>query len=362
MARDESKAKGKVKGTTGTTRKRARKLTTTRRTLQRKRSVIASTSTKTQLPNVAIVGAGRLGTALALALAAHGYQVNALVARRRSSAQRAARLFKHPQPIALDMRELAALPHAIDLLLITTPDDQIAATAARLAQSELARSNNASDAHAHNKHARKQNRCVVLHTSGALSSAELAELRACGFAVGSLHPLVSVSDARAGAESLSGAYYCVEGDGAAVRAARKLVRALAGHSFSIKPADKALYHAAAVLAAGHTVALFDLAAELLAHCGVTRAHARRALSPLTYSTLTNLLAAHDPARALTGPFARGDAATIRKSLAALGTLTDSAARNIYALLGAHALRLARTKGAHAAEIEAALNSVLAAMP
>jgi predicted short-subunit dehydrogenase-like oxidoreductase (DUF2520 family) len=133
------------------------------------------------------------------------------------------------------------------------------------------------------------------------------------------------------------------------------VRALGGHSFSIKPADKALYHAAAVLASGHTVALFALAAELLAQCGVAPVAARRALSPLTASTLNNLLQAHTPAHALTGPFARGDAATVRKNIAALAA--DPAARSIYALLGAHALRLARQKGVPAAalkEIAAAL--------
>ena len=287
---------------------------------------------------LAIVGAGRLGSAFALALAARGYRVSAVVTRRKQHARRVAQLFPSPRPLALGARELTQLPPT-DLLLISTPDDQIAATAAQLARRDHTQSG-----------AR-----VALHTSGALSSDALAELRAAGCAVGSLHPLVSVSDARTGAESLRHAFFCVEGDTSAVRAARQIVRALDGHSFSIKPADKALYHAAAVLAAGHTVALFDLAAELLARCGVSARAARRALLPLTESTLNNLLAARAPAHALTGPFARGDAATIRKNLAAL--TADPAARRIYALLGAHALRLARQKGVPAAalkEIEAAL--------
>src|SRR2546423_3481368 len=174
---------------------------------------------------IAVVGAGRLGTALALALVNEGFHINALVAQHSAHARRAARLFNAPRPRAFAAHELAALPPA-DLLLIATPDDEIAATAARLA--EIARESNdecASGARTHT--------CVALHTSGALSSAVLAPLRARGFAVGSLHPLVSVSDARAGALTLRGAHFCIEGDTRAVRVARRLVRALAGHSFTI---------------------------------------------------------------------------------------------------------------------------------
>ncbi|HEX8068575.1 MAG TPA: DUF2520 domain-containing protein [Pyrinomonadaceae bacterium] len=298
---------------------------------------------------VAVVGAGRVGTALALALADAGHQVNALVARRPAHARRAARLFPAPRPAALAAAQLDALPPA-DLLLIATPDDQIAATAKRLARIETERA----------RHAPSSAR-VALHTSGALSSDELDGLRATGFAVGSLHPLVAVSDARTGARALGGAFFCVEGDARAVRLARQVVRALGGRSLAIRPESKALYHAAAVLAAGHTVALFDVAAELLVRCGVSATEARRALAPLSAGALANLAAAPDPARALTGPFARGDAATVRRNLAALAAVDDKDALRLYALLGARALRLARQTGvdaAAAAEIEAALAAVL----
>ncbi len=277
---------------------------------------------------------------MACALAANGYHLAAVVARRKQHARRVAQLFPHAPPRALAASHLAALPQT-DLLLITTPDDQIAATAVRLA--ELAKQPGS----ARQRNTRKPR--IALHTSGALSSAVLAPMRAVGFAVGSLHPLVSVSATETGAHNLRGAYYCLEGDAVAVRATRKLVRALAGHSLAINPADKALYHAAAVLASGHTVALFALAAELLARCGIAPTAARRALLPLTESTLLNLRAAPDIATALTGPFARGDAATVRANLAALAV--DPLALRLYALLGAHALQLAKQKGVPAAVIQ-----------
>src|SRR5205085_1991511 len=142
-----------------------------RRNVPRKTSArIAATTPHT----IAAVGAGRLGTALALALARAGFNVAALVAQHRAHARRAARLFTQTRPRALAADELSALP-AYDLLLIATPDDEIAATAARLA--EINRELKDQPASAARTHAR-----IVLHTSGALSSAALAPLRAAGFA------------------------------------------------------------------------------------------------------------------------------------------------------------------------------------
>jgi predicted short-subunit dehydrogenase-like oxidoreductase (DUF2520 family) len=301
----------------------------------------------TQPPTIAIVGAGRVGSALALALSACGYRINALVTNNVAHARRVARLFAVPRPRALAATQLASLPPT-RLLIIATPDSQIAKTAAQLASAHIS----------HNKQARSTTR-VALHTSGALSSAVLTELRAAGYAVGSLHPLVSVNDPGTGAASLRGAFYCVEGDARAVKAARQIVRALGGRSFTIKPQNKALYHAAAVLASGHTVALFALAIELLTRCGVATQEAQRALLPLTKSTLTNLLNAPTPAQALTGPFARGDAATIQRNLVALAALDDKSALQIYALLGAQALQLIRQSGnvAHIEEIAQTLKAV-----
>jgi predicted short-subunit dehydrogenase-like oxidoreductase (DUF2520 family) len=260
-----------------------------------------------------------MGTALARALDGCGYEVRALVSRGASHARRAAAR-AGVAALALGAGELERLP-ASGLLFITTPDDAVAETAARLA-------------------ARPQSSYrVVLHASGALSSEVLAPLRARGLSVGSMHPLASVSEAAAGAESLRRAFYCVEGDAAATRAARRVVRDLGGETFTINPDDKALYHAAAVLAAGHVVALFDVALDTLRRCGLKERRAREVLLPLLRSVADNL-AQHTPARALTGSFSRADVETVRKHLRALSELKDSDALAVYKLLGEHSLKLA----------------------
>lgn len=280
---------------------------------------------------VSFVGAGRLGTALARALAGCGYAVEALVSRRAAGARASA------GRAGLNLRttlagRLEEFPPS-RLIFITTPDDAVPAVALRLAG--LWRLSKAEAA-----------RRVVLHTSGALSSDVLAPLAARGFRVGSLHPLAAVSEARAGADSLRRAFYCVEGDDVAVRAARRVVRDLGGRSFSVSAQDKALYHAAAVMSAGHAVALFDAAARLLASCGLTEARAREVLLPLLSSTLGNL-SRQTPARALTGTFARADVQTVRLHLAALRESDVEGALAVYTLLGRLSLTLAAQTGADA---------------
>jgi predicted short-subunit dehydrogenase-like oxidoreductase (DUF2520 family) len=279
---------------------------------------------------VVVVGAGRLGTALARALGACGYEVRSLVSLTAAHARRAA-VSAGVEAVALGVGQLERLPPA-EIIFITTPDGLIEKTAGRLAELPNLRAR------------------VALHASGALASDVLEALRVRGLAVGSMHPLAAVSDAKAGAESLRGAFYCVEGDARAVRAARRVVRDLGGRSFTVEPSDKALYHAAAVLAAGHVVALFDVALDTLRRCGLTESRAQTVLLPLLRSAVENL-SARPPGRALTGSFARADLETVRKHLRALGGLEETDALAVYKILGAHSLKLAERVGADPALVE-----------
>jgi predicted short-subunit dehydrogenase-like oxidoreductase (DUF2520 family) len=270
-----------------------------------------------------------LGTALALALDACGYDVRALVSRGASGARRAA-VRAGLKVMALGVEELGQLP-SVELLFITTPDDALGETVERIASLPDARAR------------------VALHTSGALSSELLAPLRERGYGVGSMHPLAAVSEPQAGAQSLRRAFYCVEGDARAVRAARRVVRDLGGRSFTIAPEDKALYHAAAVMTAGHVVALFDTALDTLRRCGLDERRAREVLLPLLRSTVENL-STQTPERALTGSFARADVETVVKHMDALRGLRESDALATYVALGEHSLKVAERAGANPAAV------------
>jgi len=268
-----------------------------------------------QKTQVSIVGAGRLGTALAVALTNRNYAIQSLVARRAQRARKAATLLDG-NPQALAAKQLLSLREA-DVFLITVPDDQIARVAAELSRLEFT--------------------ATALHTSGALASDVLAPLRKRGWHTGSVHPLISVSDSGA---ALAGAFWSVEGDATALRMGKTIVRDLGGQSFSIRSEDKPLYHAAAVMVSGNVVALFDVALEMLMHCGLSRKTARSILTPLIASTVHSL-ESKDPAQALTGTFSRGDVETVKRHLAALKGNKLADALDLYRLLGQRSLKLTR---------------------
>jgi len=288
--------------------------------------------------SVSIIGAGRVGTAFAIALRKAGYDIDLVVAKHDRNAKRAARLIGN-STIGISATEFRRLaPTRQDwfegspLIIIATPDDAIKSVAQELVATLRS--------HRKIRKASPASR-VVMHTSGALSSEVLRPLQNEGFAVGSLHPLVAISDAQSGAEWLTRSFFSLEGDAAAIRFGRRIVRDLGGQSFTIDSDAKPLYHAAALMASPNMTALFDIAVEMLARCGLTPKRSRQILLPLVKSTLDNLVT-RDPAQALTGTFKRGDITTVKKHLAAIETAKLRDAWEAYLLLGRRSLSLSDT--------------------
>ena len=272
---------------------------------------------------ISIIGPGRLGGALALALDANGWNVESLVYRSdagRASDIRDAMVSSRPRLIG--GREMDKIESP--LILIAAPDPEIEGIAEGLVTS-------------------LEHSPIVLHTSGSLSSGVLSPLRSRGSAVGSMHPLVSVSDAFLGAARFAKSYFCVEGDETAAAAGISVARSLGAEPFSIATDCKPLYHAAAVTASGHVVTVIDAAIELLSACGLDETAAREILMPLVQSTVENLRT-QTTSRALTGTFARGDAAALDRHIAAMSTdaLRDAAA--IYLAVAERSIAIAERQG------------------
>ena len=271
---------------------------------------------------ISIIGIGRLGGALAIALAKKGYEIENLVARKKENAGKIAG-FIVPKPKILLSEKLNKITS--DIIFITTQDFEIENVADSLAQN-------------------LQNKTFVFHTSGSLSSEILSKLKEIGCKIGSIHPLVSISDAVLGAERFKDAYFCVEGDDEAVKIAKEIVENLGGKSFSIETKYKTLYHASAVTACGHLVAVIDVALEMLEKCGLDEAAGREILLPLVKSTVKNL-EHQTTARALTGTFARADAETLQRQIAILSENVSVEALEVYLQLGERSLHLAEARGA-----------------
>jgi predicted short-subunit dehydrogenase-like oxidoreductase (DUF2520 family) len=211
---------------------------------------------------VRIIGPGRAGTALALALTNAGWDVGPMLGRDD---------------------DVAGAAHGVDLLVLATPDDQIRAVARAIEPDEAT---------------------VVAHLAGARGLEVLAPhpRRAA------VHPLVALPTPELGARRLVGGWFAVAGD----PLAGEVVRALRGRSFAVDDGDRAAYHATAVIASNHLVALMGQVERLAAAVGVPA----QAYLDLATDTLANV-AELGAGAALTGPAARGDEATIRRHLRAL---------------------------------------------
>lgn len=265
----------------------------------------------------AILGAGAVGTAIGRALRRSGRPVAAVCRRDARRAREAARAVGGGARAFTDPVRAA---RGADLVLVAVRDGEIALLAQRLARRGAIRPG-----------------ALVLHLSGAMPSTALAPLRAAGARTASLHPLQTFADPRV---ALRGVWWFHEGDARGECAA--LVRRLGGRMRALPVEGKALYHAAAVAASNYLVAAEDLAVRLAAAAGIPPRDGLRALLPLVRGTVRNLERVGLPA-ALTGPVARGDAATVRVHRAALRAL-DPALDAAYAALGRHALRVAVAKG------------------
>jgi len=194
-------------------------------------------------------------------------------------------------------------------VLLAVPDDALAGCAAGLAS-------------------RLDPGCrVALHVSGFHPAAVLAPLAAPGRALGSIHPLASFPSAAGPLVPLGGVLATVEGDDAAVRAARALARALGMRARTITAEAKPRYHAAAALAANLTYVLVAAARAELAACGFSPRDTAAALRPLVTGALTAALAARGW-ESLTGPMARGDASVTAAHLSALTPDVAAAYRSV----------------------------------
>ena len=275
---------------------------------------------------ISIVGPGNLGTALALTLPAAGYVVKFIAARPKSIASRETKGLA--RRVKARLVALGKVPLDSDLVWITVPDDAIAATALRLAR------------------AQNWSGKIVFHSSGALTSDDLAPLRAHGAKVASVHP--GMTFVRGPAPQMRGVAFAVEGDPAAVRVAKRIVQDLGGTTYAIKKRNKVLYHAFGSFASPLVIALLASLERVAQAAGIRSDDVKTMMVPLLVQTLRNYLQ-HDAASAFSGPLVRGDVATVRRHLEELKAVPE--ARAVYIALARSAVMNLPVKNRKAMERE-----------
>jgi predicted short-subunit dehydrogenase-like oxidoreductase (DUF2520 family) len=267
---------------------------------------------------IGIIGAGRAGGALALALARSGSRITAIGAREPAAA---ATLAARAGAAAMTPAEVAA---RAELVFLATSDNAIAEVCATIAAAGGWRPGQR-----------------VVHCSGALGREALAAAAAQGAHTGAMHPLQTLPDAETGAARLAGSFFGIEAAEPLRAELYALAQQLGGHPFDLAGIDRAAYHAAAAIVANYSVALYAVGVELLERIGVAPGIAAPGLLALLNGAVGNLDRGAEAA--LTGPIARGDVATIAQHLAALERAAPEWI-SLYCALAHAALPLAQARG------------------
>ncbi len=238
--------------------------------------------------NIAIVGAGTVGTAVAVRWRDAGHSIVG-VTGRDATRERASRWLS-----GVHIGDVGDVVPAADVAAIAVPDRAIATTATDVASAI-------------------RPRAAVLHLSGALGLAPLRSVAQAGGTPLALHPLQTFADVEGAIRSLDGTAIAVTADvDDGWELGDRLATDLGGEPFHLADDDRPLYHAAAVFASNYLVATAGAAAQLFAAAGLPV----EAMRPLQVTTLANVHRL-GPRDALTGPAVRGDADTIERNLDAI---------------------------------------------
>ncbi len=239
-----------------------------------------------------IIGSGRVGRACGRMWAQAGvFEIQDVLTRSRESAAQGAKFIGAGRPVGhLDEMRGA------DVWMIATRDDAIVPSCATLAASGKITPDD-----------------IVFHVSGATPSSALGPARGQGARIASVHPIKTFTDAEAAVQSFPGTFCAAEGDREALRVLRPAFEKIGAKVFDIAPDSKPVYHAGGVFACNYLVALIEAALRAHEKAGIPRAASLKALEPMVRETVDAIFD-KGPAKALTGPISRGDAATIKRQL------------------------------------------------
>lgn len=258
------------------------------------------------LPDIAIIGHGNWGASLARGLLDKRIPLREVVIRRGSA-----------RPTSrLPLSSWSAARLDAKILWLCVPDRAVAEVAAELAARRTLRGQ------------------IVVHSSGVLTVQALDAARRAGALVAAVHPVMTFPTRKP--VPLGGVLFGIEAPSvAARRTLDALVRCLGGHPFRIQRSRKPLYHAAGTLSSPLLVSALTAAIETARAAGLGQREAIALVQALSQATLANVFA-RGPRNSFSGPFARGDAATVKLHLQALAGHPILA--DVYRSLARHALR------------------------
>jgi len=270
--------------------------------------------------SLSIIGCGKVGKTLGyLWQNAQSLNVESVVNRNIESGEAAVKFIGHGKAVS-SYSQLSPS----NLIMISSSDSAIPLCAEALLSSNILAPNS-----------------IVFHCSGALSSDLLFKLESDGIQIASLHPVKSFTDLQLAVDTFSGTFCALEGDPCAVEILSDLVEQIGGQPFVINSKSKGLYHGGNVIVCNYLSALMEFGLRAYESSGVSRTLATDIIKPLVRETIENIFNL-GPAKALTGPIARGDAKVVEDQISKFReqSVRDGA---LYQLLGTVALELVKER-------------------
>lgn len=323
---------------------------------------------KTDMKKVAIIGAGRLGTALATALIAEGYVITGIWNRSSASVNSdnsdiSINSNDFNEDKAKDEAEKGSIKISAggepgtmvvdaELIFITVSDSAISGMAERLADYFLQNLSNPSNPSNPSNAANAANAAnkVFLHCSGSYDSRVLAPLKDAGFSTGSFHPIQTFSGLPGSHKGLYGIWFGFEGDDIARTAADAVAYIFGSKLLILDGTDRQLYHAAACVISNYFVVLSYIASNLLQKgTSISEKEGLSALYALALKTLNNCTN-DGPFAALTGPISRGDLKVVEGHIDAINQHFKEAASPASQIAGDDILRIYKSLGVLALKI------------
>ncbi|HAR35815.1 MAG TPA: DUF2520 domain-containing protein [Acidobacteria bacterium] len=278
------------------------------------------------MKTLSIIGAGRVGTALAAALTRKGLNLKYLADPLPGRARQARKMIG--QGRATTDNKLAA--RSAGIIFICVPDDLIPVVVKEL-----------QDLDWQGKY--------VFHTSGACASDLLRPLSAKGARVASFHPAQTFAGDLPEPGLFKGIFIGLEGQPEAVKLGQKLAARLGAQALLLSAREKPLYHLALSISSNFLIVLLNEVRELLRASGLEEKTILEILTPLLDKTLQNVKKLGIES-SLTGPVVRGDLGTVKKHLAL--TSKQPGLDRAYRALASQALKIAGRRGLNPKKIRA----------
>lgn len=271
--------------------------------------------------NIAIIGFGKLGSALYFELKSYGYTVNTIIEKNNVICNKIKRIDKNLEVYkSINNTNLGKS----DVLILSVKDSQL---------EQLVQEINEKGVNCKEK--------IVFHTSGAKSSNILKIKGLLEKNRGSFHPIQTFNALSLINQGLlSGIFIGIEGGKDFLKYSKGLIKSLNSNLIIIKAKDKELYHLASVVSSNLLVSYFSILEQIAEKAGIPRNKILQVFKPIVYKTAENIFN-FGTSKSLTGPFERGDSDTVKMHLSKIKR--EKVFKDLYLILGKEALDLASNK-------------------